>query len=224
MRLNRFLAASSLLSRRHADQAILDGRVNVNGKLATPTTPVNEGDTVELDGQRLTLSEDEPVTLMLHKPVGYVVSRNGQGSQTIYDLLPPEYHSLNPVGRLDKNSSGLLLLTSDGLLANQLTHPKFGKTKLYTVTLNKPLAPLHQQMINDYGIELHDGPSRLVLEKLDDQGRQWQVTMHEGRNRQIRRTFDALGYTVRKLHRLQFGTYSLPPDLAAGDFRLISTE
>ena len=174
-----------------------------------PGALVHPDDAVTLDGKALSLPE-ETMTIMLNKPAGYVVSRDGQGSKTIYDLLPPELHNLKPIGRLDKDSSGLLLLTNDGNLAHQLTHPSFQKVKIYEVELDKPLEPLHRQMISDHGIALEDGVSKLQLERLEEgQDKKWRVTMHEGRNRQIRRTFAALGYTVTKLHRTHFGTYSL---------------
>jgi len=209
MRLNKFLAAGSDLSRRAADAAIAAGRVTVNGRTAEQGMDIAGTDVVTLDGQSIT-PVVKNTTIMLNKPVGYVVSRNGQGSNTIYDLLPPEYHALNPVGRLDKNSSGLLLLTNDGLLANDLTHPSRRKVKVYEVMLGRPLEPLHHQMISDHGLMLEDGLSRLQLDRQtpgDDT--RWIVTMHEGRNRQIRRTFAALGYAVRTLHRTQFGPYIL---------------
>ena len=116
---------------------------------------------------------------------------------------------LKPVGRLDKDSSGLLLLTNDGDFAYRMTHPKFAKTKQYRVRLDRDLEPLHQQMISDFGIELDDGRSQLILARLDDNRREWHITMSEGRNRQIRRTFAALGYTVTRLHRTDFGNYTL---------------
>jgi 23S rRNA pseudouridine2605 synthase len=206
MRINKFVALATGMSRRTADQAIAEGRVAVNGRPPTAGQQVTDEDQINLDGQ--TLQKPAATTIMMNKPVGYVVSRDGQGSQTIYDLLPEEYQSLKPVGRLDKDSSGLLLLTNDGTLAQELTHPKYQKQKVYEIELDKPLEPLHQQMINDVGIQLDDGPSRLQLEKLDD-ARHWRVRMAEGRNRQIRRTFSALGYEVTKLHRTQFGGYQL---------------
>jgi 23S rRNA pseudouridine2605 synthase len=219
MRINRFIAASSGLSRRAADKAIDDGRVHVNGAVATVATPVTEQDQVTLDGRPLGAPQASQ-TILFNKPVGYVVSRDGQGSQTIYDLLPPALHHLKPVGRLDKLSSGLLLLTNDGQLAQQLTHPSYQKTKIYEIRLGQPLQPLHRQMISDMGVQLEDGPSQLNLERLrDGDEHSWQVTMHEGRNRQIRRTFAALGYTVTRLHRTHFGTYHLPADLKPGDFQ-----
>src|SRR5690606_28032606 len=133
------------------------------------------------------------VTIMLNKPVGYVVSRAGQGSRTIYDLLPPEYHHLKPIGRLDKDSSGLLLLTNDGQLAQDLTHPQYQKIKIYEVELNIPPLQPHRETSSNHGVELDHGNSRLILDPLeDDGGRSWRFTMHEGRNRQIRRTFAAL--------------------------------
>ena len=135
----------------------------------------------------------------------------------MYSLLPEKYHNLKPVGRLDKDSSGLLLLTDDGDFAYNMTHPKFYKVKTYEVSLDTDLQPLHQQMISDFGIELEDGPSKLSLEKRDT-AKDWLVTMHEGRNRQIRRTFSSLGYSVTALHRISFGTYTLE-NLKPGDFK-----
>lgn len=210
MRLNKFLALATGMGRRPADQAVAAGRVHVNGQIATVGQEVGPSDKVTLDGQPLVAQEQTLTTLILNKPTGYVVSRNGQGSKTIYELLPAEYHHLKPVGRLDKDSSGLLLLTNDGQLAHELTHPSRQKQKIYEVTLDKPLAPLHRQMIADYGVMLDDGPSKFQLERLqsDDETR-WRICMHEGRNRQIRRTFAALGYTVMHLHRTQFGSYTL---------------
>jgi len=220
MRINKFIAQSTGLSRRAADRAIQEGRVSINQHLASLGTVVTGNDMVALDGQPV-ISVANSLTIMLHKPAGYVCSRAGQGSRTIYDLLPSEYHSLKPAGRLDKDSSGLILLTSDGDLANQLTHPRYAKSKTYEITLDKPLPPLHQQIITDQGIRLEDGLSQLSLMKLDVAGTSWQITMREGRNRQIRRTFTALGYRVKTLHRSQFGNYHLS-DLQPGQYRDLS--
>ena len=221
MRINKYIASASPLSRRAADAAILQGRVRINDRPANAGSQVGDLDVVSLDGKPLFI--DQPATtIMFHKPVGVVVSREGQGSKTMYDLLPAAYQQLNPVGRLDKNSSGLLLLTNDGNLANQLTHPRYAKIKIYQIRLNQPLAALHQQMISDRGLTLEDGLSKLQLEKLDDQGYAWQVTMREGRNRQIRRTFSALDYTVTRLHRTDFGSYHLG-DLAKGQCQVVKS-
>jgi 23S rRNA pseudouridine2605 synthase len=209
MRLNKYIASSSFLSRRAADQAILDGRVTVNGQIPEQGQPVATSDVVALDG-RVIKPEAATITIMFNKPPDVVVSRDGQGSRTIYDILPPEYQQLNPIGRLDKYSSGLLLLSNDGILAHELTHPSKQKQKIYQILLDKPLAPLHRQMISDHGLQLEDGISRLQLERqTDGDDIAWTIMMHEGRNRQIRRTFEALGYRVTHLHRTQFGSYTL---------------
>lgn len=217
MRLNVFLAQSSSLSRRSADAAISSGRVAVNGQSGVIGQTIETTDEITLDGRSITLPL-KAVTIVLNKPAGYVCSRNGQGSKTVYDLLPQQLHNLKPVGRLDKDSSGLLVLTNDGQLANELTHPKYQKTKVYEIELNSSLAPLHQQMISDHGIGLKDGLSRLLLEKINGDSATWQVTMHEGRNRQIRRTFAALGYDVIRLHRTKFGNFMLSDQLATGGY------
>lgn len=218
MRINKYIAQATDLSRRAADTAVSEGRVQINGRTADAGSQVGDQDLVTLDGTPLFV-EQATTTILYNKPFGYVVSRDGQGSKTIYDTLPLEYRQLNPVGRLDKNSSGLLLLTNDGVLANELTHPRYAKIKIYEIRLNQQLAPLHQQMINDRGISLEDGLSQLQLEKLDDEGYAWRVTMREGRNRQIRRTFSALDYTVTRLHRTHFGEYALG-DLAKGKTKI----
>ncbi len=209
MRLNKYIAAASDLSRRKADEAIEQGRVTVNRQQPTQGQDVGPTDIVHLDGQVITPTSKK-ITIILNKPAGYVVSRDGQGAETIYDLLPDEYQNLNPVGRLDKYSSGLLVLTNDGQLANELAHPSQKKQKVYEILLDKPLQPLHRQMISDHGLTLEDGLSKLLLERQkegDDIA--WVVTMSEGRNRQIRRTFESLGYRVTHLHRTQFGEYAL---------------
>ncbi len=169
---------------------------------------ISESDVVALDG-KVVMPAVTLTTIMLNKPVGFVCSRNGQGSRTVYDLLPPEYQRLNPVGRLDKDSSGLLLLTNDGQLAEQLTHPRYQKTKVYEVVLDKPLQPLHQQMIADIGVQLEDGRSQFLISQIERGNTEYEVILTEGRNRQIRRTFTALGYNVIKLHRTHFGSYAL---------------
>lgn len=220
MRINRFIASASQLSRRAADAAIQDGRVQLNNQVAKAGDAVAPGDTVLLDGQPLSPLKKQ--TIIFHKPAGYVTGRDGQGSRTIYDLLPSEVSHLQPVGRLDKDSSGLLVLTNDGELAHQLTHPSFEKIKVYEITLDQALQPLHRQMISDIGIQLEDGPSSFELERMaDGNDTAWRITMREGRNRQIRRTFSALGYTVRRLHRTDFGGYHLE-DLSAGDYQSVS--
>lgn len=209
-RLNKALAFHMGTSRRQADDLIQAGRVWINGAPATLGSRLQSSDTIEVDGKPLPKKSSFSY-LLLHKPVGYVCSRRQQGSvPTIYSLLPKKYHALKPVGRLDADSSGLLLLSDDGDFAYRMTHPKFVKQKTYLVTLDKDLEPLHQQMISDFGIQLEDGPSQMTLERQEAESqKKWIVYMSEGRNRQIRRTFSSLGYTVTKLHRTHFGDYTL---------------
>ena len=207
-RLNKYIATNFGISRREADFLIEKGSVKINGEIAKIGQRVNDGDSVTIDGQNV--AKQRLRYIALNKPVGYVCSRRRQGdTPTMYELLPAELRNLKSVGRLDKDSSGLILLTNDGDFAFQMTHPKFYKTKKYTVTLDRELAPLHQQMIADYGIKLDDGVSKMELARLNDGRLDWDITLHEGRNRQIRRTFDALGYKVIALHRYQFDNYSL---------------
>lgn len=216
-RLNKYIAFHLGLSRREADDLISKGKVTVAGEQAVLGGRVEAGQPVAVSGKLIT-EKTNYTYLAFNKPEGYVSSRKQQGDNpTLYSLIPKEYHALKPVGRLDKDSSGLLLLTDDGDFAYQMTHPKFYKVKTYTVELNKALEPLHQQMISDYGVQLEDGPSQLSLERVGDDRKSWIVTMHEGRNRQIRRTFSALGYTVTKLHRTSFGPYRLD-NLQAGSY------
>jgi len=215
VRINKLIANSFDLSRRQADEAIRAGRVKINGHVAVLGEDVSLGEQVELDGQPAHLKT--PIYLALHKPVDYVCSRRGQGAHTIYELLPPEYQGLNSAGRLDKDTSGLLLLTNDGDFAHQITHPKFFKAKEYMVQLDKPLAALDRRQIEN-GLQLEDGPSR--FEFISGTGRQFLIRLYEGRNRQIRRTFRQLGYQVNKLHRTSLGDYQLN-GLESGQFRLL---
>ena len=206
-RLNKHIALILGVSRREADTLIEKKTVKVNGEVARLGQQIDESSEVEVGGKKLDKTSKLQY-IALNKPVGYVSSRHKQGeSPTIYSLLPPELHPLKLVGRLDRDSSGIILLTNDGDFAHSMTHPSFSKVKIYEVELDKPLEPLHQQMISDHGIQLEDGVSQFMIEKLDTKG--YRITMKEGRNRQIRRTFGSLGYTVTKLHRTNFGNFSL---------------
>ncbi len=230
IRLSKFLAERLGVSRREADDVIAGGKVTVDGEIAVlgARIIIPEGDEGEkgidffpkvcyngkivpvFDGYRY---------LEMNKPAGYVCSRKRQGdAPTVFELLPEKYRGLKTVGRLDKDSSGLILLTNDGDFAFQMTHPKFVKVKIYEVELDRALEPLHQQEIADFGVMLKDGGSRLGLERLDEERKKWRVTMSEGRNRQIRRTFGALGYTVVGLKRTDFGKYALG-GLKEGEWR-----
>ncbi len=193
----------------------MQGDVRVNGLMARVGQAISPTDKVFLSGEQITIPEYS--YLLFNKPVGYVCSRRAQGeAATIYELIPKKYHHLKAVGRLDKDSSGLLLLTDDGQRAQELTHPSYRKQKSYEVLLDRALSPADKDAV-EAGIKLDDGISQLKLEGQEDQ---WQVLMHEGRNRQIRRTFDALGYKVTKLHRTKFGDYELG-DLPSGEVKAV---
>lgn len=221
LRLNKHLALQLGISRREADELIEREQVTINGTIATLGARFSEGDAIAVKGTPV-IDGTAFRYIMFNKPTGYVCSRRDQGdTPTIYAILPPDYQVFKPVGRLDKDSSGLILLSNDGDFAYRMTHPKFNKTKVYTVELDRELAPLHQQMISDHGVQLEDGPSKFTV--MRQQGKRYEITMHEGRNRQIRRTFMSLGYNVVALHRTQFGNYSLG-DMKAGEYKTVDMQ
>ena len=168
VRLNKFLAERLGLSRRQADDAIAAGKVIVNEKPAVLGARIDNNDKVCYNGKIIPFDVGY-LYVGLNKPAGYVCSRKAQGEfPTLYELLPAKYRDLKTVGRLDKDSSGLILLTNDGDFAFKMTHPSFTKTKIYEVELDHALEPLHQQEIADFGIEIGDGVSRLGLTRLED--------------------------------------------------------
>ena len=209
MRLNRFIAQYSSHSRRKADQLIAEGRVIVNREVANLGTVVDEEkDTVFIDNKKLIAVARPLQVVLLHKPVGYVCSRDGQGSPTVYDLLQKRMQHLNVAGRLDKDSSGLVVMTDDGKLLQELTHPSNDKEKVYIATLGKPLEDGAIAKIAK-GINIGDERiSKMSVIPLD-RPLSYEVRIHEGRNRQIRRSFEALGYQVVALHRTHLGPYSI---------------
>lgn len=235
MRINRFIAQATGISRRAADKLVQDSKVFINGLPAQLSDHAAAVDKVFVDKKQVFLPH-EPTTIILNKPVGYVCSRDGQGSKTVYDLLPDGYAGLKPVGRLDKDSSGLLVMSDDGQLAHELTHPKFIKDKIYLVHLTHALKGVDFDSITKRGVPI--GDNRLSMFRLEvhtpdheagdahkthdscfaEGTKDWIVTIHEGRNRQIRRTFSALGYTVKTLHRITFGDYKLN-NIAPGQFK-----
>jgi len=216
MRINKYLAHHNGISRRQADDLVEQCKVTVNGAVAQHGTPVNDGDKVKSEGQ-LSNPKRNYTYIAFNKPVGYVCSRKEQDeAPTIYSLLALDHQALKTVGRLDKESSGLILLTDDGDFAQTMTHPKYVKEKIYNATLDKPLSQENIDQLNS-GIELKDGLSVLKTSKLPDE-KGYELVMHEGRNRQIRRTFGELGLTVTNLERVQFGPYKLM-DLETGKWQ-----
>ena len=219
MRINKYVARASGLSRRVADERIAKGLVKINGQVAGIGSTVDaKKDQVTLAGKEVALSSARYV--LLNKPVGYVSSRAEQGDgTTLYKLLPEDLSHLKIVGRLDKDSSGLILLTDDGDFAQKLTHPSNKKLKRYEVVLHKVLSDEDFSTIsggNGGGVEILDGFTSSFT--LSGKGPKLIVEMREGKNRQIRRTFGALGYTVLSLHRVQIGAL-LIEDLRPGEWR-----
>ena len=220
MRLNQFVARSSGLSRRAADTAIRSGEVTVNHRPGRLGQSVQSGDSVSWRGRSLSLPI-ETTTIIFHKPPGYVCSRQRQGrSPLIYELLPSELAGLKSVGRLDRNSSGLLVLTDDGRLANRLSHPSFGKTKRYLVTIDRPLLPTDRDRL-ERGVRLDSRLSRLQVLKAS--GPNLTLELTTGINRQIRRSLTALGYRTLTLKRTDFGPLKLG-SLESGRWRRLTPE
>jgi 23S rRNA pseudouridine2605 synthase len=229
-RLQKILARAGLASRREAERWLVAGRISVNGRvvreLGTQADPAK--DSIRVDGKRLK-APAEPLYLALHKPTGVITTLNDpERRPDITRFLEPlgEKQRVFPVGRLDYNSSGLILLTNDGELAQRLMHPRFGVKKLYHVKLSACPTELELGRLRK-GIRLEDGvtaPARVrVLEKLKKNA--WvEIEIHEGRKREVRRMFEALGYFVEKLVRVRFGAVELGA-LAPGEIRpLMRTE
>ena len=219
MRLNRFLAAAGVGSRRYCDELIAAGRIIINGKICTNfSAQPTAGDSVKVDGKLL--HAQPPLTIMLHKPAGFVSTRKDvHALDTIFDLLPQRFSGLFNVGRLDAQTEGLLLLTSDGDLAQRLVHPRYKIDKEYEVKLDRAwdraLAP---KLLK--GIFL-DG-ERARIERLRSlTPTRLRVVLRQGINRQIRRMFDAVGYQVRHLARIRIANLRLG-DLPRGDWRSLS--
>ncbi|MPZ99290.1 MAG: pseudouridine synthase [Dehalococcoidia bacterium] len=216
-RLQKLLARAGFGSRRGAEALIEAGRVTVDGRVATLGTRADPATTrIEVDGTPIALEAGE-TTLVLHKPRGYVVTRvDEQGRPTVFDLLTGAPSHLRYVGRLDQESEGLLLLTTDGELAHRLTHPRYGIEKVYEATIEgTPLAATLQTLRR--GVPLEDGPTAparvTVLGTEPGPGGRVRsvvrVGIHEGRNRQVRRMFDAVGHRVLRLVRTEVGPVRL---------------
>jgi pseudouridine synthase len=218
VRLNQYVSLATGLSRRAADAEISSGRVSIDGSVAPLGTKVPPGSIVTLDNVTLKLPT-ESVYIMLNKPVGYVSSRLRQGEDpTIYDLLPKDFERLKPAGRLDLDSSGLMLLSNNGHFIQHYTHPSGEKVKTYNLILTKPLTESDATALTR-GVKLEDGFSHLRVERVS--GTKATVSLSEGRNRQIRRTLGALGYGITALHRTAIGPYQLG-SLAPGKWQTVS--
>lgn len=216
MRLNRFLAAAGIGSRRHCDELIAAGRVTINGRPCTNfSVQPDEHDHVKVDGKLV--RAERSLHIALHKPAGFVSTRKDpRARDTIFDLLPAKFPRLFNVGRLDAQSEGLLILTNDGDLAQRLMHPRYKIDKEYEATLDHRWDPaLTPKLLR--GIML-DGERARIVQLHARTPTRLHVVLRQGINRQIRRMFEAMGYRVERLVRTRIGTLRLG-DLPRGHWR-----
>ena len=202
-RLNKFIASCGVCSRRKADELIQEGRIKVNGEVVKDLgVKVSLEDKVELDGKTIS-KEEKKVYLMLNKPVGYVTTASDEkGRKNVLDLILEDVR-VYPIGRLDMYTEGLLLLTNDGDFANKLMHPKFEIDKRYVVTTDTKVTRQMLEALRN-GVDIGDYVTREAkVEKLDEEN--ISITIHEGKNRQVRRMCDAVGIKVLKLKRTNYG-------------------
>jgi len=219
MRLNRFLAAAGVGSRRYCDELIAASRVTINGKVCTNfSAQPSPHDHVKVDGKLVHVAPE--LTIMLHKPAGFVSTRkDDRACDTVFDLLPQKFSRLFNIGRLDAQTEGLLLLTNDGELAQLLTHPRYKIDKEYEVTLDRPWDPaLTPKLLR--GIFL-DGQRAKFARLRSASPARLRVVLQQGINRQIRRMFEAAGYRVKHLLRVRIGNLRLA-DLPRGHWRVLT--
>lgn len=224
-RLQKILAQAGLGSRREMEVWITEGRVSVNGTVATLGTRVSDGDRVQVDGRIVRLSPQAepklPRVLLYHKHEGEIVSRDDPGGRaSVFDNLPRlRGQKWIAIGRLDFNTSGLLIFTTSGELANRLMHPRFEVEREYAVRVQGEISPEQMKQMTGDGIELEDGVVK--FDQLSDEGGEgfnhwYRLVIREGRNREVRRTFEALGLPVSRLMRVRFGIVNLPPRIKRG--------
>ena len=218
MRLNRFLAAAGLGSRRYCDELITAGCVTINGKVCTNfSARPGARDHVKVNGKLVHAAPT--LTIMLNKPTGFVSTRKDlHARDTVFDLLPEKFSRLFTIGRLDAQTQGLLLLTNDGELAQQLTHPRFKVDKEYQVTLDRPWDPALAPKL-ERGILL-DGQRAKIAQLRSLSPARLRVVLRQGINRQIRRMFEVVGYRVKDLLRVRIGNLRLG-DLPCGQWRTL---
>ncbi len=217
MRLNAYLARAGVASRRGADELIKAGRVRVNGRPGELNTFVAAGDTVEVDGRRV--GKQRLAYLLLHKPAGVVTTaRDPQRRPTVVSLVPAVPRVV-PVGRLDADTTGALLLTNDGQLAHRLAHPRYEVDKVYEVEVEGDPGPEALRRLAA-GVELDDGRTAPAQARKLGRGR-IELTIHEGRKHQVKRMCEAVGHPVRRLHRSGYAGLTLG-GLAPGEWRALS--
>lgn len=219
MRLNAYLARAGVASRRAADELIKAGRVSVNGELGELNTFVSAGDRVQVDGRAV--GKQRLAYILLHKPAGTVTTaRDPQGRPTVVELVPAEPRVV-PVGRLDADTTGALLLTNDGQLAHRLAHPRYEVDKVYEVDVEGDPSP-DTLLRLEQGIDLDDGETAPARARRLGRGRV-ELTIHEGRKHQVKRMLEAIGHPVTRLQRSRYAgldLQSLPP----GEWRELTRE
>lgn len=227
MRINKYIAKSTGYSRRKAEELILDGKIKVNNKLCTDlaTVVLEHDDKIEFDGKILTL--DIPLLyIMMNKPKNLVVTRSDEyDRKTVYSILPPEFDFIKPVGRLDKDSEGLLLLTNDGELINKILHPKYKLEKVYQVTVAGNVNKTQLTKLRE-GIDIGDGvtlPAGVYIRKNYERKTTLKFILKEGRKRQIRRMLESVELRVLGLRRTQVGDIQLGK-LPQGQWRYLTRQ
>ena len=220
MRLGKYLAHAGVASRRGAEQLVFAGRVSVGGEVVLdPARDVDDDSGVALDGEAVAIGRRREIVYAVNKPVGVVsTARDPQRRPTVVDLVSSE-ERLYPVGRLDIDTSGLILLTNDGELANALTHPRYGVSKTYVVTVSDgPVRPARLERLAA-GVELDDGPTAPAkVRKLAPD--RFELVIREGRKRQVRRMTEAIGHHVKALERIALGPLRLERLAEGGHRRL----
>ena len=225
-RLNKYIASTGLCSRRKADELIIDGKVGVNGKIITELGfYVREKDKVTVDGKIVRPKNLE--YYRFYKPAGYITTLDDEkGRKTIYDIIPPELRHLKPVGRLDKDSTGLIIMTNDGDLINQMTHPSLKVSKVYMVTINGKFTEEHAKAMAE-GIEIVTDTDEKKIAyaqtlpiEISNKKSIVQVVLYQGINRQIRKMFATLGFEVEVLKRIQHAIITLE-GMKKGQIKLI---
>jgi 23S rRNA pseudouridine2605 synthase len=219
MRLNAFLARAGVTSRRGADELVKAGRVRVNGEPGELSTVVGAHDVVEVDGRRV--RPQRLAYVLLHKPAGVVTTaRDPQRRPTVVDLVDRDPRVV-PVGRLDADTTGALLLTNDGPLAHRLAHPRYGVEKTYVADVEGDPGPASLRRLRE-GVELEDGRTAPARARRLRRGRV-ELVLHEGRKRQVKRMLEAVGHPVRRLHRPEYAGLTLD-GLAPGEWRELTRD
>lgn len=222
VRLNRYIANAGICSRRDADQLIQDGKIKINGKVVTELgSKVQKTDKVQFEGK--IISPEKMVYVLLNKPKDFITTmEDPEERKTVMNLVAEACEErIYPVGRLDRNTTGLLLLTNDGKLSQKLTHPKYQIKKIYQVDLDKPLTEEHLDQITE-GLTLEDGPVKVDdIAVLDLKRKVIGLQIHVGKNRIVRRIFEHLGYEVIRLDRTMYGILT-KKDLPRGKWRMLT--